>query len=117
MGTENNLNYRSDAIRMIRHVIGCVCVCVCVCARARARVCVWILAWMEGEPEPRTVHAARSTQSCLHSEREMALEPTEESGWKTSPQAFSAWFTAHIYTTFWTQGRVLHARLCLKLFE
>ena len=40
------------------------------------------------------MHAARSTQSCLHSEREMALEPTEESGWKTSPQAFSAWFTA-----------------------
>ena len=58
-------------------------------------------AWMEGRPGPRTVHAERSMHSCLQSEREMELEPSEESGLGGEPQAFSAWFTAQ--RTFWTQ--------------
>ena len=41
------------------------------------------------------MHAERSMHNCLHSEREREMEPTEESGLKASPQAFSAWFTAH----------------------
>ena len=49
---------------------------------------------VEGRPGPRTVHAERSTHSCLHSEREIVLEPTEESGSGGAPQAFWAWFTA-----------------------
>ena len=51
-------------------------------------------AWMEGRPGPRTVHAERSMHSCLQSEREREMEPTEESGLGEEPQAFSAWFTA-----------------------
>ena len=51
-------------------------------------------AWMEGRPGPRTVPAERSMHSCLQSEREMEMEPTEESGLGEEPQAFSAWFTA-----------------------